>query len=565
MKYKLIAVDLDGTLLTKFKTIKKTDLLAINNYMSDGGICYLSTGRPIVTTLRYMQKINDFCNKKMKYAVAYSGAYIKSFDDNKTFEWLIEDKIAKILYEYALEKKVNVWYYTKEHANHNTVLSNSLSLKRLSKIFKYIDVVKMTGKEKLDSYKINIFHSNKELIEKTYEELTNKHKDILNVCFTNKHLIEITVKNVNKGTALELIAKKEKIEIENTMAIGDSFNDLSAFKASGFAVGIKPSNEDLYKYCDGIIYFKKNAVAEAIKKFVYSSKNINSFIKMLVSDLDGTLLTKDKKIAPETKLILQDVTNKYNIPLTIASGRYIYDILNVLKSLELNPNLDYYVIGNNGAIIFNPKKQEYVSYQPIDASSSQKIYDFIQQVNNDGVRIAAQIYQKEMEILIYNQKFMDEYFNIVYGDKYDDPWQKGPFKSIENYQNKEYVKFVLFFENNILTQKYFKIISKQFPNLEICQSGSSNIEINASGVSKGAALTKLCKHLKFDINQTMVFGDHNNDISMLSLTNYSFCPKDATEKAKKAARHIMNFESSVFIVKAIKEFLLFDMEKVNDK
>ena len=83
---------------------------------------------------------------------------------------------------------------------------------------------------------------------------------------------------------------------------------------------------------------------------------------------------------------MQQCTN-HLIPIAIASGRGIYDGINIAKSMELNPKTNIYIIGNNGATIFDIYTNKYISQTPLDEADAKKIFymmkDFAKKENDE--------------------------------------------------------------------------------------------------------------------------------------------------------------------------------------
>ena len=270
LKYKIISIDLDGTLLTPFfHTITCKDLMQIGKYSNYGGKIFINTGRSVHSTLRYLKLIEKTTKNFPSFVSCYNGAWIKDFNDNKVYQNLIEHEIAFKFYELAKKEKIQIWLYTPRCENEAKVESNLLSYRyrfliwvaRLTKLTKIKDI------NDLSSYKINFLSFSKKKIKDFFLLLKKLNFDkMCTICLTNSNLIEVTPLNINKAYAINLICKKYNIKPINTIAIGDSFNDVPAFKLVGLAIGVKPRNKMLYQFCDQIVAYKRSAVAFAIQQ-----------------------------------------------------------------------------------------------------------------------------------------------------------------------------------------------------------------------------------------------------------------------------------------------------------
>ena len=92
----------------------------------------------------------------------------------------------------------------------------------------------------------------------------------MDVSYSSNRFIEFNHTGVNKGTGLMSLAGMLGVKTEETIAIGDNFNDLSMIKAAGLGVGVANSIEGIKKDCDYITKASNDegAVAEVIEKFI---------------------------------------------------------------------------------------------------------------------------------------------------------------------------------------------------------------------------------------------------------------------------------------------------------
>ena len=91
------------------------------------------------------------------------------------------------------------------------------------------------------------------------------------VSYSSNRYMEFNTLGVNKGTALAILANKLSIPIEQTIAIGDNYNDVAMLKAAGLAVAAGNGVDDVKALCDYTTQADNNegVVAEAIRKFIY--------------------------------------------------------------------------------------------------------------------------------------------------------------------------------------------------------------------------------------------------------------------------------------------------------
>lgn len=270
MKYKLLSIDLDRTLLTPIlaKATKK-DGLAIQKYLAAGGKICINTGRAPWSANKFINKINSLGPNKIQFLSAYNGGYIYDFCDHKTYHQIISHTITKQIYDLVLKHNTHIWIHSLKSEKNKCIETNTLIYKWFVKVFRSLTLVKIKDFSNLDAFKINIFSASRKKIQSFYKECLKLNLDQkLTFCLSSPKVIEITAKNTNKGMALSLLSKKYKIDKSQIMSIGDSFNDKSAFDISGCAVGVKPKVKSLRQYCNKIIYKKRYAIAKIMNNYV---------------------------------------------------------------------------------------------------------------------------------------------------------------------------------------------------------------------------------------------------------------------------------------------------------
>ena len=106
MKFDLLSIDLDGTLLTPILAkVSKKDAISIQKYMSQGGKICINTGRAAFSACNFINQINSFGPNKIQFLSAYNGAYIYDFIDDKFYCKTIPHKIVKQIYDIVLKHK----------------------------------------------------------------------------------------------------------------------------------------------------------------------------------------------------------------------------------------------------------------------------------------------------------------------------------------------------------------------------------------------------------------------------------------------------------------------------
>lgn len=286
-------------------------------------------------------------------------------------------------------------------------------------------------------------------------------------------------------------------------------------------------------------------------------------IKMIVSDLDGTLLnyahSSDKLVFEAIDLALEN-----NIVFVVATGRAILDNG---ESLGL-ADKDIYIISNNGAIIKDGEGN--VLYQ------KQLPKEFIKDTLEKFPHFAFDLITLEDSLVnaseqVYRSSFKAERFinrtafrlakkrftnYFIKGKRFEVP--------IDELINYPIVKMNCRVPNEADKQAYLEHIN-QYPSVMNLPFSNRIFEVTDKEVNKGMAVTFLANHLNIPHNQVVVFGDGGNDAPMLEAFEHSYAPKNASTRTKRAAKEILGhywFRSvPMKIIQLIKEEMVIENKK----
>jgi hypothetical protein len=107
MKYKLFAIDLDGTLLSKNKKIKEENLIAIKDYQNLGGEPVIITGKEVSSAKYYIDIINKYTGHKIKYLAALNGnIIIDLLTDEIIYSQKLDNDICQKIYNIVQKNKI---------------------------------------------------------------------------------------------------------------------------------------------------------------------------------------------------------------------------------------------------------------------------------------------------------------------------------------------------------------------------------------------------------------------------------------------------------------------------
>ena len=238
MAIKLIAVDLDGTLLNSNHEISDYNYCVIKEAERRGIAVVISTGRLYSSLYKYKEKLN-----LKTPVICYNGAkVVDGRDDSIIFERTIDEEVVKKVIKIAREKDVHLnlfqdekWYVECRRDEVETYRNSSGLSYHLA------DFDKM---EKLNVTKLMFVGENgilKEIEKIVKTELGN----FVYTAFSKPYFFEILDSRVSKGEALKKIAEQYGIEREEVMAFGDGYNDIEMLQYAGVGVAMGNAPEEM--------------------------------------------------------------------------------------------------------------------------------------------------------------------------------------------------------------------------------------------------------------------------------------------------------------------------------
>lgn len=288
--YKLVAIDLDGTLLNSYGEISIATKKAIKKAINKGTEIILASGRPI-------SSIETIANEIGANNFLISGNGAVAYDINKKEiihnRFLSKEQILNIIkvcdensiyYNIYTETEVitkalnyNTLFYYKENANKQEEKRTKINI--ISDIYNY--VLKSDNQNFL---KVTVCDNMKVIFNSIIRKLrTIEDIDVLDVAHMSRKIIksgtedvqvhyfytEITNKNVNKWCALESIMKKLNINKEEVIGIGDNINDKELIQNSGLGVAMGNSAGYIKDMADIVVSDNNSeGVLEVFEKYL---------------------------------------------------------------------------------------------------------------------------------------------------------------------------------------------------------------------------------------------------------------------------------------------------------
>lgn len=259
-------------------------------------------------------------------------------------------------------------------------------------------------------------------------------------------------------------------------------------------------------------------------------------IKLIVTDLDGSLLN-DKKEISEDFWKVEEALHKNGITFAVASGRPLHNIameFDVIKDRTyfISDN-GAYVVYQNEELLVKPLQKEMIDEFVAVSRNIQDVYPvlcgkqmaFLEDCDDELLKVATQYYQ-EYEIVKNLEDVAEPILKISMCD-FGDP-HTNSYPHFKKYEN-EY---------------------------KVAVAGTRWLDLTGFDADKGNAVKLLQERLGVTYDETMVFGDYLNDLQLMQAGKYSYAMKNAQPEIIEAANFVTEFDNNADgVVKTIKKYL----------
>ena len=267
--------------------------------------------------------------------------------------------------------------------------------------------------------------------------------------------------------------------------------------------------------------------------------------RVLACDLDGTLYRDDKTISEETINELKRISD-LGVIILPSTGRTHLELSVLLDRL---PFLRFALCCNGGAV-YDYQENRYVYEDPIPYELALKVLEYVKKlpvyetVIVDGRRIGKGDENNEVCEYIRKVAVKGVLSNIT-----------GAYDVKEAYARKhlDAQKFLLYPGENADKEEVISDLRSAFPELEVSSSGPKLVEVNIKGVDKGKALKDFCRLMDIPIEESIAFGDAENDISMLDAAGLAVVMENGTPETKKHADMICPSNNDDGVCKTVEE------------
>jgi len=267
MNYKLLVLDLDGTLTNNKKEITEHTLRTLIAAQEKGVKIVLASGRPTYGIAPIAEKLQ--MKKYGGYILSYNGGEIIDWQTGEMmYENVLEDEVLPYLYQCAKDNGFAIVtykdkYVLTEHPHDEYVQKEAiLNVMEAKKVDHFLEAIDFPVPKCL------IVGEATRLAE-LEKEMYNELKDRMGVYRSEPYFLELVPKDIDKAQSLAVLLSKIGATREEMIAVGDGFNDRSMIEFAGLGVAMANAQDVVKQSADYItLSNEEDGVAAVVEKFM---------------------------------------------------------------------------------------------------------------------------------------------------------------------------------------------------------------------------------------------------------------------------------------------------------
>ena len=270
-------------------------------------------------------------------------------------------------------------------------------------------------------------------------------------------------------------------------------------------------------------------------------------IRIILLDLDGTLLTHDKQLSPGNRAALERAA-AMGIWIVPSTGRFYQGMPAVVRELPFVR----YAVTINGAQVYDGKEDAVLHRAEIAPAAAERVFDRL-----DALPV---IYDCFLDGWGYMDARHYAQIDRFIADPRVNRMVKDLRRPVEDFrafirrENRPLQKIQMFFRDLDRRREALEVLPRDLPDMAVTSSIPNNIEINDSAATKGEGLRFLCRRLGVDIRDTMAFGDGSNDMTMIRAAGIGVAMANADPALRAAADYVTDTNDADGVAKAIARF-----------
>ena len=270
-----------------------------------------------------------------------------------------------------------------------------------------------------------------------------------------------------------------------------------------------------------------------------------SKIRLIVADLDGTLLRPDENQIWERILHFKRCVNHYKVKFTIATGRTLSGVIGLLENVGIPKGVP--IILYNGSLVVMNDDFKILIKRTISLEAINEIFKITE---SKSVQILAYFYERpsssklkssyspiDFEFVLgwsENRRPLEEFnkMTIKWLDWGDYPTQSLPSAILIDTTDEE--------ENGNLLEN----IIRKIPGITVTRSGMSFLELRPAGSDKGKAIEEVSNIMGYQLEEILAIGDNDNDAELLAGAGIGVAVKSSSKKALENSNYVCQYDSA---------------------
>ena len=260
MKYKLVVIDLDHTLLREDKTISNVNKEAIAKCIEAGLYVLIATGRTHRAAKEYAEQMGiDWP------MINCQGAIISDSQGQIAYHLPISNQVSREIIEVLKSFNIDIIFC------HGSDVYGTCNTPTQKEYMAKVNRKHLPMPEDIGAIEVTKVGAAGEPahIHQAYEAIKEKYADEVNTCKSARNFLEITNKEATKSAAVHQLGEHCGIQKEEIIAFGDSMNDVDLLQYAGFGVAVANAMDELKSVADVITDSNEDdGVAKAIYQYV---------------------------------------------------------------------------------------------------------------------------------------------------------------------------------------------------------------------------------------------------------------------------------------------------------
>ena len=265
MKYKMLVLDMDDTLLSDDHKISKENREMLFKAQELGVYVILASGRPTPAMIAYAKDLQMDVNNS--YMISYNGAVITDLKEDKViFEQTLTQQQIHELYDYSLKSKTHIITYldgkvvSETDSEYIDIELNITGLEH-NKVLDFKDVVKSSA--------VKCILLEEPSYLKQVEKELKEAMPHLSICMSKPFFLEVAQNGIDKAASIKFLAEKLNIHQSEIIAVGNAENDLAMVEYAGLGIWVDNVDAELRDKANVIVASNNNhGVAEVVRRFI---------------------------------------------------------------------------------------------------------------------------------------------------------------------------------------------------------------------------------------------------------------------------------------------------------